>query len=318
MITFKDEILTFEEFLPYFQTHRSVPKYDSTTEKMPSLLWFEIDKPAVDTALKELVQMITERLKGAPESDKELKHLDRTAQALAQVERSAPIKLALLGAQGAGKSLMINALFDRDGLSLTGAAGAACTSSITRYGFFPKNLTGPDMFHAEILFFNREKRESLLKEHARNYHHYHNDGDDSDNEDGTGAATQREEKERSQKDTAEDIFVTLFGSMDAFLASWSVADYRSGDFVRLCQMKREEALKQAGVDSRNITTKMAADQKALVHQLRPFLTNVKGESCLWPLVDNIGVKFYHPLLQGGVELFDLPGKTIRSHLVERS
>ena len=154
MITFKDEILTFEEFLPYFQTHRSVPMYDSTTEKMPSLLWFEIDKPAVDTALKELVQMITERLKGAPESDKELKHLDRTAQALAQVERSVPIKVALLGAQGAGKSLMINALFDRDGLSLTGAAGAACTSSITRYGFFPKNLTGPDMFHAEILFVN--------------------------------------------------------------------------------------------------------------------------------------------------------------------
>lgn len=128
-----DPILTFNEFMAYVQTRRTVPRYDANSEKKPDHDWWRLDKIGIDSLLKAFAQLITERLKGSPDNDKELQHLLRTVAELSHVLRSATVKAALLGAQGAGKSLTINAIFDCDGLSLTGAEGAACTSSITRY-----------------------------------------------------------------------------------------------------------------------------------------------------------------------------------------
>ncbi|RMZ67957.1 Dynamin GTPase domain [Pyrenophora seminiperda CCB06] len=296
------------QFPAYIQVRRSVPKYDSSTEQKPDHAWWRLDKPAIDALLKGFSQLIVDLLQGSPTSDKELQHLFRTATDLSHVTRSAPISVALLGAQGAGKSLNINAIFDCDGLSLTGAEGAACTSSVTKYVQYPKSNTGNDKFFAEIKFFTRDKRTELLAEHARSYYFYHNADDESDNEDTPRVkCLGQDEMDRSLNDTAEDIFTTIFGSRDDFLEHWSVADYKSGEFIRLCQFKCDEALAAEGVDKQDIVPKMADSQKGLLEKLRPFLTSVKGQRCLWPLVDHISVRFYHDLLQGGIEIIDLPG-----------
>lgn len=304
-----DPILTLREFPAYLQGQRTLPRYDAKQEKKPDDPWWRLDRASIDELMKELAQVITEQLKGSPDNDKELQHLLRTATNLAHVVLSPAIKVALIGAQGAGKSLTINALFDCDGLSLTGAEGAACTSSITRYVQYPKSTTGEDQFFAEIKFFTREEREALLKEHARSYYVYHNvDDDDDDDEDVSRTKTiGQDEMDRSLNDTAEDIFTTSFGSYDEFLENWNASDYRSGEFINLCQLKCDEALKKEQVDSQGIATKMADTQKELLEKSRPFLTSVKGQRCLWPLVDHIAIRFHHELLQGGIEVIDLPG-----------
>lgn len=89
------------------------------------------------------------------------------------------------------------------------------------------------------------------------------------------------------KDTAEDVFVTLFGSKDAFLDNRSATAYSSEEFVKLCQYKSTEVLRKENIDGYNVAMKIGKDQKDLLKKLRPFLTKVKGETCLWPLVDNI-------------------------------
>ncbi|CAN9168334.1 unnamed protein product [Alternaria alternata] len=272
-----DPILTLKEFPAYLQGQRTLPRYDAKQEKKPDDPWWRLDRASVDELMKELAQLITQQLKGSPGNDKELQHLSRTATDLSHVVLSPAIKVALIGAQGAGKSLTINALFDCDGLSLTGAEGAACTSSITRYVQYPKSATGQDQFFAEIKFFTREEREALLKEHARSYYVYHNVDEDDDDEDVPRTKTVgQDEMDRSLNDTAEDIFTTLFGSYDEFLENWNVPDYRSGEFINLCQLKCDEALKKEQVDSQGIATKMADTQKELLEKLRPFLTSVKG------------------------------------------
>jgi hypothetical protein len=297
------DIVTLEQFPAYLSTQKSLSRYDPALEKRPNHIWYKIDKVKIDQSLKAFSQMISEMLAGSPEGDKELQHLLRTAPGLANVQRSPSIKVALIGAQGAGKSLSLNALFDCDGLSLTGADGAACTSSITRYVHY----NGESRFSAEIKFLSADKREALLNEHARSYYHYQHADDDSDDEDTPRSkVTRHDELERRLKDTAEDIFLTLFGSREVFQESWSPMAYKNKEFVRVCQMKCEETLRREGGNS-GTAFKFADDQKDLIKQLRPFLTKVKGVTCLWPLVDHITIKFNNEVLQAGVEIIDLPG-----------
>ncbi|KAH5398437.1 hypothetical protein HBI67_215240 [Parastagonospora nodorum] len=303
-------IIPFEEFSTYLNTQKGLTRYNSKDEKRPDHPWFSLPKAEIDRLLKEFAQLIGDLLRGSPHNDKELQHLDRTANQLAHVARSPAVKVALLGAQGAGKSLMINALFDCDGLSLTGADGAACTSSITRYAAYPETQPGEyTKFFAEIKFLSAEKREALLQEHARSYYHYQHAEEDSDDEDVPRSKVSRTdgELERRLKDTAEDVFTTLFGSQDSFEDNWGPDLYRSGEFVRLCQLKCEEALRNEDVNSQGIALKIADDQHGLLKQLRPFITKVEGVACLWPLVDSICIRFSHDLLQANVEIVDLPG-----------
>jgi hypothetical protein len=298
------DVISLEQFPAYLSTQKTLSRYDPASEKKPNHVWFRMDRAKIDELLRSFSHSIVDMLNGSPADDKELQHLFRTATELANVVRSPPIKVALIGAQGAGKSLSLNALFDCDGLSLTGADGAACTSSITRYVHY----SGEFRFSAEIKFLSAAKREALLKEHARNYFHYQHADVDSDNEDTPRRKPDNhDEMERRLKDTAEDVFLTLFGSRTAFQESWSSTSYKSGDFINICQLKCEETVHMEGGAS-GTAIKLANDQKDLLKQLKPFLTKVKGITCLWPLVDHVTVKFDNELLQSGIEIIDLPGK----------
>ncbi|KAJ4346030.1 hypothetical protein N0V95_005763 [Ascochyta clinopodiicola] len=295
--------VTLEQFPAFLSTQKSLSRYNPGLERKPNHVWYRLDKDRIDDLLKAFSSITIQMLHGSPDDDKELQHLYRTATDLSNVLRSPPIRIALIGAQGAGKSLSLNALFDCDGLSLTGADGAACTSSITRYSHY----SGKYRFAAEIKFLGAGKREAMLTEHARNYYHYQHADEDSDEEDAPKSRLSRhDEVERRQKDTAQDVFVTLFGSLDAFQESWTATAYRNGEFSRICKMKCEETLHEEDGGS-GIATKFADNQKDLIKQLKPFLTEVEGVTCLWPLVDHVTIKFNNELLQSGLEIVDLPG-----------
>lgn len=304
------ELVAFKDFATVLNKQKSLPRYVTATEPKPAHAWFELDKSAIDGLLKDLAQYIADLLKDSPKTDKELQHLLRTSSELAHVTRSPPLKVALLGAQGAGKSLLINAIFDCDGLSLTGADGAACTSSVTRYAAYPESQpSGNNKMFAEIKFLDPAARGKLLREHAKAYYQYMHIEEDLDNEDSTGPAIARiEEVDQRLKDTAEDIFVTLFGSHEAFINSWSAQAYKNEQFLSLAQLKCEEAVRRENLDDRGIAMKIANNQRDLLKQLRPFLTKVKGVTCLWPLVDGITIRLCHDIVQAGIELIDLPGK----------
>jgi hypothetical protein len=308
------KIVTLEEFPEVLKAQKVVTGYKSTAEAKPEHLWYRLPRAEIDRAVKEFAQYVCKLLQGAPQGDKELQHLINTANELAYVARSPAIKVALLGAQGAGKSLMINAIFDSDGLSITGADGSACTSSITRYIAYPQSHARENnRFCAEIKFLNAKERDNLLREHAKSYYEWHQEDDDDDEIEEEGSivrkkARRQDDMDHRPKDTAEDVFITLFGSRDDFRQNWSTSAYKTGEFLTLCRLKSEEVLEKQDLDSRGVALKFGDNQTDLLKQLRPFLTKVKDTTCLWPLVDSISIRFWHDILQAGLEIIDLPGK----------
>ncbi|KAF2678130.1 hypothetical protein K458DRAFT_446566 [Lentithecium fluviatile CBS 122367] len=231
--------MTIEKFPEYLKTHKVVNKYDpSKGPKLPHP-WREMDK--------------AEALDGMPENDKELDHLFRTANTLAKVERSPAIKVALVG-------------FSAD--------GAACTSAVIGYAHFPGGEEDEDVkFFARIELLNAEKREEI-KEHARPFHYYHDEDDDSEDEDAPRSKKCGcDESDRCAKDTAEDVFVTLFGSMEKCETAIAKLDRKSEGIAQFCRK----------------------DQKDLIKKISPVLTKVKGR-----------ISFQHNLLEQGLELVDVP------------
>ncbi|KAI8942139.1 hypothetical protein NX059_000229 [Plenodomus lindquistii] len=297
------ELLSWEEFQAQAYRWKPVPRYDATKETKLPHSWWELDKDKIQTHLKDISSRVTNPTKGVTGIDRELQHVLNTATKLEQVDRSFTTKVALIGAQGAGKSLFINAILDCTGLSLTGAKGFACTSAIVKFAYGPGNK-----FSAEVKFLNATKREQLIDEHIRSYVDYHNDLNDSDDEDGPRTRSiKQDEIEKKRKKTAEDFFDTMFGCRDEFLSAYSSSPVNTGEFKRLCQLKCREAMETHDLDSEGVATFSKSTPKELLEIVKPFLSNVDGEPCLWPIVDCVTIRLSHPLLQQGLEFIDLPG-----------
>ncbi|CAO2651542.1 Nn.00g041120.m01.CDS01 [Neocucurbitaria sp. VM-36] len=301
-------VLTLECFLELLKTQSAPRPYDAATEDPPDHPWFRLPKDDIDKLLKDFSLLVVDCLKEAPRNDKELQHIYQIAKSLAQVNRSPPVAVAFVGPQGAGKSLLLCALFDCNAVSLTGAEGKACTSSAIRYLNYTKSEDGTKKYFGEIQFLDAKKLGAMFDELCRHYYFYHHADEDSDDEDEHFSSSTRKQSNMDElKDTAEDILTALWGSKAQFEERWSPESYKSGEFVRLCRLKFEEALQAQNTNNQRIATKMGTDQNDLLTQLKPFITQVQGQDCLWPLVDNVAVRFYHDMLQQGLEIIDLPG-----------
>lgn len=298
--------LKLDDFLNRKHLHKSVQKYESGQEvKVPHPYW-NLDREGIEKLVVEISDAVKLVVKDFPEDDKELDQLYDAAVRLPQIDRSPAKKVALLGAQGAGKSLLINALFDYDGLSLTGAEGSACTSSVVKYLFYPG---AQQKFCAEVKFLASAKMTAVIKEHAKAYYDFHDSYENpDDNAYQHPSGPDKEDLETKLKNTAEEFFEMLFGSKSDFLESWDARTYENGEFVSLSLLKYEDALRQ--IDAcENIKHFVGSDQNDLNRKLRPYLSKFKDQLTFWPLVDNVCIRITHPLLQNRIELFDLPGKT---------
>lgn len=296
-------VLSQDEFLA--QTHRFKPvnKYDATKESKNPHPWWDLNKNSIHAGLKDISDRIASVTNGASGLDRELQHVVISATKLESVDRTHTVRVALIGAQGAGKSLLINAIFDCTGLSLTGAKGFACTSSIVKYAYGPG-----EKFSAEVQFLNAKKREEMIDEHIRSYLDYHNDLQDSDDEGGPRTRSFKEDElDRKRKKTAEDFFDTMFGSRDDFMSAWSSSPVNTGEFKSLCELKCKEAMESYDLNSQGVAVFSKSSPTELLVDIKPFLSNVDNEVCLWPIVDCVTIRFNHKLLQQGIEIIDLPG-----------
>ena len=122
---------------------------------------------------------------------------------------------------------------------------------------------------------------------------------------------QEVEMERRLKDTAEDVFCTLFRNRADFQDTWSMCLNSEGEFESICQTKCIELMKSYDTDSNDVYGVLCDSPGELMRKIKIFLTKVKGEPCLWPPVDNITIRLQHDLLQQGLELIDLPGTSFQ-------
>lgn len=176
-------IFTFEEYLTWVKSQPPPKPYISRNKPKPDHVWFQLPKAETETCLRIFCNFIIESLEGAPDSDKELAHLLVLAKTLSRVSRSPPISIAFIVPQAAGKSLLLCALFELDGLSLTGSEGRACTSAVIKHEFYEESEDGENRVHGLVKFLDAPKLTAMFSELCRHYYNYHHAGEDSDDED---------------------------------------------------------------------------------------------------------------------------------------
>jgi hypothetical protein len=135
-------------------------------------------------------------------------------------------------------------LLDCIGLCKYGATGQACTNIPFRYIYYRDN--SGDAFLAEVMFLKAEKIRDLIEDQSRAYYHfYHFDGETEEMAAQglvQNKSREHDEEDIKDKDTAVDIFETLFGGRAEFNDAWSAERYRSGAFQWECARKCEEAI----------------------------------------------------------------------------
>lgn len=294
------DILSWEEFQDQAHLGKAAPRYSTAKEPKKHHPWWELDKGGIHSNLNDIAEKIDQATKIKAKLDSDLHHVAVTASKLGQIDRSNPVKVALIGAQGAGKSLLINALFDYSGLSLTGAKGFACTSTVVKYAYAPG-----EGFAAEVCFLNAKKRDAIICEHIRSLVQHYNDLD-SDDEGESCNGGSKDQYDTQRKETADDFFGTIFGSHEEFESAWN---YKSGtaEFKSLCELKCEDATKRFDANGSGAVIFTKATPMELLQDVKPFLTQVEDQACLWPLVDCVTIRFNHSLLYQGLEIIDLPG-----------
>lgn len=311
-----ERLLTADEFSEYFHNNKSIPKYESSQEqKLPHAYW-NLDTSRVETLLSNLSKKLSKILEGTAKSDRELHHLLGQLYKIDHYERKQVTTIALVGPQGSGKSMLIQALFEVPGLSLTGKSGSALTSTIIKYAQYSstsRSASSPKYF-AEVQFHNETQIAVMLRELVKHFHHCHNDSDDTEDEPTPGNQSfQQDELDRKYRDTAEEVFITLCDTKKEFLNIW--ASVPKDEFVRICHWRCKELFVEHNVDNRNVTRLHGDTPDELMSKLKPFIANVEGVDKLWPLVDYVTIRFDHELLRNGAIIVDVPGRSflIRKH-----
>ncbi|KAF2751527.1 hypothetical protein M011DRAFT_523486 [Sporormia fimetaria CBS 119925] len=303
-------IVSSEDFPAYIKEHRNVPRYDQSREERAPHAWWALDKAKIVERLKIIADAVCEVIPEATKGDKELLHMRRTADGLKNIPYGPPVKVALIGPQGAGKSKLINALFGQDGLSLTGDDGKACTSSIIRYAQRGPSSTTDATYIAEIAFMSTKDIEKMCETHARAYFAVQHADEDSEDEDGPKRkSVEQDEADERAKHTAQEVFNTIFQDEDSFARAWSSEKYCTGEFVGHCVLACEKLLNtlERIRDRSGVARLVAEKPKDLLEKIKPFIAKVEDEFSLWALVEKITIRFHNPLLEQNIEIWDLPG-----------
>ncbi|KAK4990768.1 hypothetical protein LTR50_002304 [Elasticomyces elasticus] len=282
--------------------------YDASCEPHPKLAAYDPRLETIRERLERKVADIVELLLGSSSEDRQVTSLLEEAEKISTIGHPAPLKIALLGDTGVGKSSLTNAWLDMPRIARESGAGASCTAVVTE---FRRSFDGQTTkLAARIEYFDLDEVRSLLVEHIEDYNTYTFEFDnqwDSDTRD----------QYRRRATAATETFLALFckqsqfknpGAAKATLQkAHTVKTLRLID--RLCVWIEPLLKPKKGVDGSYSVTCEAEETRTLRNMIDPLVSATahnRGPS-LWPLAKKISVGIKDCHILENLTLVDLPG-----------
>ncbi|KAK3646554.1 hypothetical protein LTR56_000458 [Elasticomyces elasticus] len=213
------------------------------------------------------------------------------ATELQQILPTEPIKVAMLGNTGAGKSSTSNSALDEPDLAKEGSIGKAVTCVGTELRRpFPDQTT---KFRSRSEFWNLEEREKLFKGQLENYKLFHFTKDKSRAKDVT-------QLYQARAKTALELFLGLFKEFPEFLTEHAAKSYLHKnmdtkviavtmvDWSRTILKKREQLAEE---NDRLVEYHDAGTTRELRKSIDALMSakNKRKEPALWPLVRLVSI-----------------------------
>lgn len=313
---------TFEEWREKYKqlsqtSHRSrrarPGAYNPVNEQLPDRKFYRLDRGFIDEGFNGISAVVLGALTNARSEDKQLVALQSLARKLQKVTIPETLDVAIVGDQGMGKSLAINALQHRAKLSKTSASGGACTASAIRFCYKPDAPDFSDSFDAKIKFMNDEELTEIIQDHIDHYFHFHFSGS-------VDEETFYEAKLAA--DDAEAFFELLHNTehdkkaasdLRALLKATAIKDKTLLRVtMAMAHLRIQETRPQwSTTEERTIIFK---DQEIdeLMEEVEKYMAMCPSKPSLWPIVQSLDILMWSILTKNGVHLRDLPGKSMIS------
>lgn len=281
-----------------------ISAYNSRNEVRPDHKWYNLDKASVDKQICDIANQVKAQIAHARDGDKEMESFKKFVEDLQKVLLGEYTEAALVGMQGVGKSLLVNALFDRRNLSKTSAGGSACTAVAVRYLHKPEADDHSDDYDAEVQFMDDQNLEEIVQEHARRYHFYHFELQDDE---------EHSADDEKAADTALEFFQLVFDTvnseanlsrLDKLLSSTAIRD---GSLATETIQRALERIEQAGADTDRKRTFKNLDEADFIRLIGAYIAPSKDSPPLWPIVQYINLYLGSALARNRVAVIDSPG-----------
>ncbi|KAI1613541.1 hypothetical protein EDD36DRAFT_473612 [Exophiala viscosa] len=203
--------------------------------------------------------------------------------------------VGLVGLSGSGKSSLICALLQTEGIAIIDGSGKAVTCFPVEYRHSSSQHTSK--YHLQCAFPDQPRVEELLSTYL----------DDiiapTAFEHDELTASEWEEVQ-SKARTAEAVFVALFTGLDGFTLKKLNPERRKVTRKSAIKLLHEWAKHLPWPAERKDS--VWSSEAATEEELRELLTKFRDNG-LWPLIDSMTIFMGAPLLRHGVVLIDLPG-----------
>jgi hypothetical protein len=280
--------------------------YDPRGETPPDHRFFKLNKANIELEIRDIVNQILSRLISARAEDKELSSMKKAASEAREVADSDGETVAMVGQQGMGKSLLINALQNRRNLSKTSAKGKACTASAIKYCSKPGAGEFDEIYDAVVTFMDDAYLNEIIQEHIRRFDHFHF----SDNVD----PLYHDEEKRSAA-TAKEFFYLVFNAdnNDAAKSQLEILltapNIRNGSLlnatIKMAHDRIVEA--RAGEDRKIAFLNMKIEP--LMADIESYMAQQEEYPALWVIVQDVSICLGSALTANRVFMVDLPGKS---------